>query len=105
VISDLAFLAAGWSLGLFASLRLVAANRDRLIERRSRSSRRDVNWRFFGPYLLGLCLTLSAGIGLQHQSIGHWVLPVALVPLFLAAVIPIWLHNSRLRRPHVDRAE
>ena len=66
------FLVAGWSLGLFTGLRSVATNRDRLIERRPKSSRGKLNWRLFGPYLLGICLVSAGGTGLQHDSVGYW---------------------------------
>lgn len=95
---DWVVMVCGWLLAAVAGLVAGRLNADRRIvpSRKAGSTRRD--WRLAVPYGAGLLLAVFGGAGLQQRSVGWWAIPLAIVPLVAAFVVPVGFHNARVGR-------
>ncbi len=93
---DWVVMVCGWLLAAVAGLLSDRLNVDRRIVAFRRADSPRMDWRIAVPYFSELVLAVFGGAGLQQRSVGLWAIPLAIVPLFVAFVIPVRLHNARV---------
>jgi hypothetical protein len=86
---DWVVMICGWLLAALAPLLADRLNADRRIVAFRRADSTRMAWRIAVPYFLGLVLAVFGAAGLQQRSFGLWAIPLAMVPLVVAYVVPV----------------
>lgn len=90
-------MVSGWLLSALAGVLALRRNVGRRIVPFRNAESHRLDWHVTGPYFFGLLLAVIGGAGLERRAFGMWAVPLAIVPLFLAYILPVLRHNIRAR--------